>query len=478
MRTEFDFIGSKTLPDDALYGINALRACENFPDSTAFQFEWYKSLGVVKQACYLTYKSFKQAALSKYEAEKLSITFFNDHIIEALIDSAAEVAAGKYFNQFIVPAIQGGAGTSINMNVNEIITNVALLKLGKTPGSYDVIDPIEHANIFQSTNDVIPTSLKLCLMQLLKQLEEKINLSRSVVESLERTNRDVLRVAYTQMQEAVPSSFGKLFSAYSDALSRDWWRISKCFERIKLVNLGGSAVGTGVTVPRYFVMEAARTLQTISLLPVTRAENLTDATQNLDAFTEVHAILKSHAVNLEKIASDLRLLAADIVPNHPLSLPKRQIGSSIMPGKVNPVIPEFLVSVAHKVYSNDVLVTSLSGQGCLDLNAYIPLIGHAMIESLKLLLAANQSLASFLLNDLVINETASVDRLMRSPAITTALVPVIGYHKATQLAHYMKENLCTIIIANEKLKLLEPDKLYNLLKPDQLLKTGFSLEDL
>ena len=239
------------------------------------------------------------------------------------------------------------------MNINEIITNRALEKLDHTPGSYHVADPVEAANIFQSTNDVVPTALRIAAMQLLNTLEEAINDLRLDTEAAEKSYRNALRIGYTQMQQAVPTTYGRLFSTYCDALSRDWWRISKCLERIKVVNLGGSAIGTSIAVPRYFTVEVVKTLQQISGLPLTRGENLSDATSNLDPLVEVHGILKAHAVNLEKMVNDLRLLASDLHESHEVQLPKKQVGSSIMPGKVNPVIPEFVVSAAHKVYGND-----------------------------------------------------------------------------------------------------------------------------
>ena len=252
MRQETDFIGSLDLPQEALYGINAVRARVNFPDSTRFSVDWYKAVGTVKHACYIAAKQFYSAASAKYDLQKTSLRIIDEAVLDTLEKAAQEVAVGKHFDHFIVPAIQGGAGTSINMNVNEIIANVALQKLGETPGSYNIIDPVEHANIFQSTNDVIPTALKVASMKLLSELENSINELRHAIEIQEAAGRHHLRVAYTQMQEAVPSSFGRLFGTYNEALSRDWWRVSKCFERIKTVNLGGSAIGSGITVPRFF----------------------------------------------------------------------------------------------------------------------------------------------------------------------------------------------------------------------------------
>jgi aspartate ammonia-lyase len=478
MRTEEDFIGKLGIPRDALYGIHAMRAKNNFPDQTPFSVEWYKAMGYVKQACYLTSKRFGQAARERYDKKELPISLPDEKILDHLIEASAEVIAGLHFENFIIPAISGGAGTSINMNVNEIITNLALLNSGQKPGDYHVIDPIEHANLFQSTNDVVPTALKVAVMFLLNELETGINQLRTEVERLEKENRDVLRIGFTQMQEAVPSSFGKLFSTYSEALSRDWWRVSKCFERIKLVNLGGSAIGTGLAVPRFFIMEVVPTLQKLTGLPVTRGENLSDTTSNQDVFVEVHATLKAHAVNLEKMASDLRMLGSDLSGTPVLNLPQKQTGSSIMPGKVNPVIPEFVVSSAQRIYSNDNLITNLSAQGCLELNAYLPAIGHAMIESLKLLIAMGSTLNKNLLQDLIVNKEIAIRRLMQSPAISTALLPYIGYHKAGELAKLMKSKSLDIFEANRELALLSEQKLQQILKADNLLKLGYSLNDL
>lgn len=478
MRIEKDFLGSKELPSDALYGIQSLRAKENFPDNTFFDKIWYQSVGQTKLACYLTYKSFKQAILQKYPVENVPLKLINDEVLEVMIQAAIEISEGKYFDSFIVPALQGGAGTSINMNINEIIANIALLKLGKNPGDYIFIDPIEHANIFQSTNDVIPTSLKVAVMNLLKILELHINTLRSKVENIESLHRNSLRIAYTQMQEAVPSSYGMLFSTYNEALSRDWWRVSKCFERIKVVNLSGSAVGTAIGVPRFFVMEVVNQLQKITNLPVTRSENLSDATNNLDSLVEIHAIMKSHAVNLEKMTSDLRLLGSDIAGNKEFELPQKQIGSSIMPGKVNPVIVEFVLSAAQKIYSNDITISSLSARGCLDLNAYLPLIGHSILESLHLLIACNKTITENIFDKLKINYETGEKRLFRSPAITTAIAIYIGYKKASDIASYMKENDVDIFEANQKLSFMKPDKLKTLMKPDNLLKSGFSINDI
>jgi aspartate ammonia-lyase len=476
-RIEKDSLGEREVPADALYGIHSVRARENFLSDMVFPLEWYRAVGVTKLACYMTYRNFIRAA-SKRPEKMVSLRKIEDEKLDALISSAGEVAEGKYFDSFIVPAVQGGAGTSINMNVNEIIANSALLRTGNKPGDYSIIDPIEDANIFQSTNDVIPTSLTVAAMRLLNDLENAVNDLRQEVETLEKNSRNKLRPGYTQMQEAVPSSFGILFSSYNDALSRDWWRVSKCNERLKVVNPGGGAIGTGLGIPRYFIMEVVPELRRLTGLPVTQSENLTDATSNLDKWVEVHAIMKAHAVNLEKIAGDLRLLASDLSGNKLLSIPAKQVGSSVMPGKINPVIPEYVISASHKVYSNDVLISSLSGQGCLELNAYLPVIGAAIIESLKLLISADKTLLDNLFSGILINEQAGYRSLISSPSVTTALIPHLGYKRAGELAKLMKEKNLDLFEANNILNVIDNEKLKRILEPANLLKLGFSIEDI
>jgi len=478
MRIEKDFLGEKEIPLNALYGIHSIRAKENFPDQTPFFKEWYQAIGMVKQACYQTIDSFKKAICLKYPDKEIGFNLPDQIILDKMVESAIEVSQGIYFEQFIIPAIQGGAGTSINMNVNEIIANATLLKLNEQPGNYQKVDPIEQANLFQSTNDVIPTALKVAVMKLLNHLEVEINRVRSSMEGLETQHRNTLRTGLTQLQQAVPSSYGQLFGSYNEALSRDWWRVSKCFERIKIVNLGGGATGSGLGIPRFFIVEVVQELKKLTGFPVTQAENLMDATSNLDALVEVHAILKAHAVNLEKMANDLRLLASDAFQLHELRIPALQAGSSIMPGKVNPVIPEFVISAVHKVYSNDMLISSLVGQGMFELNAYLPVIGHALIDSLKLLIACDKSITDKLLSGLSVDSQKALENLYKSPSVCTVLGPKLGYNKASKLAVYMKEHSCNIFLANEALSLMTSEELTRWLEPGKLLQKGFSLKDI
>jgi len=478
MRTEKDFIGEITLPSKALYGIHSVRARHNFPSDSPFSLEWYKAIGTVKLACYATVIKLVQALKREHPDLIPRLNLPSEKKLGALESAAAQVATGSHFEHFIVSGVQGGAGTSINLNINEIISNIALMSLGKAPGDYKMIDPIETANIFQSTNDVIPTALTLAVMKLLNELEESINQTRQAFEQLESIYRNSLRIGYTQLQEAVPSTYGRLFSTYSEAMSRDWWRVSKGLERIKVVNLGGGAIGTGISIPRFFIMEVVPELKKLTSLPITQGENLADATSNMDKWVEVHAILKAHAVNLEKITSDLRLLASDLSGSPEIELPAKQVGSSIMPGKVNPVIAEYVISSSHRIYSNDQLISSLAAQGCLELNAYLPEIGRAFLESLELMITMNRSIHSHMLKGLQVREERAREKLFHCPAITTVLSPLIGYNRAAILAKRMKETGEDIFYVNKELNVIEQDKLDHLMEADNLLKKGFTMSDI
>jgi len=278
------------------------------------------------------------------------------------------------------------------------------------------------------------------------------------------------------MQEAVPSTWGRFFSNYADAFARDWWRISKCEERIKQINLGGSAIGTGLTVPRFIIMRIFEILKGLTNLPLHRSENLCDTTSNLDSLVEVHAILKAHTVNLEKLACDLRLSSSDLFKHPAFMVLPVQEGSSIMPGKYNPVISEYIISICHKIRSNDQLITSLAGLGVLDLNPYLPIIGHALLDSISLLINANVSLNNNLLNN--IQKLQDFDHYLNSPVIATALIPHIGHMQAHKLITYMKDHKTDVIKANDVLQLLPPAVLNDLLTPAKLTSLGFTLKEL
>jgi aspartate ammonia-lyase len=298
------------------------------------------------------------------------------------------------------------------------------------------------------------------------------------MESLEQTYRNEIRQAYTQMQKAVPSTYGNLFAGYNDALSRDWWRTTRIKERLKEVNIGGGAAGTGMGIPRFFILQVPKELRKITGLPLAQSENMTDATMNHDTLVESHAILKALAVNLEKISADVRLLAADLFVHPSVKIPQKQMGSSMMPGKVNPVIPEFQISISHKVYANDQMIANLAARGCLDLNAYLPSIGLALLESFNLLCSGCKSMAENLLKGMTVSTKNEQDDLFKNPSITTALVPYIGHEKAALLARNMKESNTTVFESNAKLAILPEEKIQRILQPSALTAKGFSLKDI
>ena len=477
MRIEKDQFGEVEIEDDALYGIQALRSSNNFPINKKIHFEWYKAMGDVKKAYYLSIKNFyQQIDLNKKEIKR-EIRKIPQSVLDSLIKAASEISDGTHFENMIVPSITGGAGTSINMNINEIITNRALQLEGYNLGDYSFIDPYNDANCYQSTNDTVPTALKLAIMRQLDVLQESINSLRFELEQLEKKNFNLLRIGFTQLQEAVPTSVGRLISSYNEALSRDWWRVSKAKERIKSINLGGGAVGTALGIPTFIVFEAPKQLRDISSQPLTRAENLSDATSNQDDFVEMHSIMKTVAVNLEKIASDIRLLSSDISgQNRLFKIPSVQVGSSIMPQKVNPVISEFVISCSRKVLSNDQLISSLAASGTLELNAYLPTLGDAILESLDLLIASCNSLNNNMIKGIIVDEKNSYEALIHSPSITTALIPTLGYKVASEVASLMKKNKISIFEANNLIKLIPQKVLENILKPENLLSLGFSVK--
>ncbi len=476
-RNEKDLAGELRVPSEALYGIHSLRASLNFPVVSPFPESWYRAMGVVKLSSYSVYRRFRDSAQRRYPGSP-GVMHIDDKILDAIEVSAGEVAAGDHFEHFIVPGLQGGAGTSINMNINEIIANSAIIRLGGRPGDYTLADPFDHCNIYQSTNDVVPTALTIAAMNQLNTLALSINNLRGSLEKVEREHRNSLRPGYTQMKEALPSSFGTLFSTYNEALSRDWWRVSKALERVRTINMGGGATGTGLAIPRFYIMEIVPELRRRTGLPLSRSENLPDATSMLDRWVEVHAIVKAHAVNLEKMVSDLRLLASDLLSPPQIELPVRQTGSSAMPGKVNPVIPEFVISATRKVYANDSLITSLAAMGQLELNAYIPLIGVSLLESLSLLEACNKSAATGMIEGIEIASGVAYERVIRSGTITTALIPFIGYRRASEIAIMMREKSITIFEANEIERFMEKERLEAVLTPANLLKLGYSLKEL
>ncbi|MTJ92930.1 MAG: aspartate ammonia-lyase [Desulfovibrio sp.] len=448
-RQESDALGSVAVPASAYWGVHTARALANFPLSgRAVRPQLVRALGLVKLACCRANEEL--GYLPQAEAQAIAV-------------ACREVARGGLSEAFVVDSLQGGAGTSTNMNVNEVIANRAEQLLGGRLGEYACVDPLRHVNLHQSTNDVYPTALRIAAMFLLKDLEQAIAALQTAFQEKELAFRHVLKVGRTQLQDAVPVTLGMECSAWAEALSRDRWRVFKCAERLRAVNLGGTAVGTGITAPRSYIFLVVEKLREVTGLGLSRAENLMDATQNCDPLVEVSGILKAHAVNLFKISSDLRLLASGPGAGiGELRLPAVQAGSSIMPGKVNPVICEAAAQVALRVMANDSAVTQAAFLGQLELNAFMPLLADSLLGSLLVLTQACRMLAEKCVQGLEADEAACARHLDNSLATVTALVPALGYTLAGEIAaqaHSTGQSARSVVLERGLLEAHELDRL-------------------
>jgi aspartate ammonia-lyase len=420
LRKESDLLGPRELPADALYGVHTLRALENFP---------------------LARRPVPPALIHAYAAVKLACAVTNHELgcwdqtkAEAIFAACREMMEGQLDQHILVDALQGGAGTSTNMNVNEVLANRALLLLGEKPGRYDLVSPLDDLNLHQSTNDTYPTALKLAAIRLLHRLEERVVALQEAFQAKEKEFAHVVKVGRTEMQDAVLTTLGREMAAYAEAFNRDRWRIYKCEERLRVVNLGGTAIGTGLAAPRAYIFRATDLLREITNLGLARAENLIEATQNADVFVEVSGILKACATSLLKVSGDLRLLSSG--PEAGLGeihLPPRQAGSSIMPGKVNPVIPEAVSSAAMLVLGHDQTIALAAASGNLELNAFLPLIALCLLESEDLLAQSCEILRRLCVEGITADEARCRLHVESSTAAATALVPVLGYQGACRL---------------------------------------------
>jgi aspartate ammonia-lyase len=360
------------------------------------------------------------------------------------------------------------------MNLNEVIANRGEEILGGCRGAYRRVHPLDHVNLNQSTNDVFPTAVKVAAIHLLKKLEPAIAGLQGAFQAKEQEFADVVKMGRTQLQDAVPMTVGAEFSAWAEALSRDRWRIFKCEERLRVVNLGATAIGTGLTAPREYIFRVVENLRRETGLGLSRAENLVDATQNADAFVEVSGILKAHAVNLIKISSDLRLLASG--PKAGLMeilLPEVQAGSSIMPGKVNPVVCEAAGQAAMLTLAHDMAISQAALSGQLELNAFLPLVAEALLGSLSILRAADEMFRARCIEGIQVNREACRQHVERSWATVTALVPRLGYEKATEIAREVKQSGRTVSEVVVASGYLDAETLQALLSPYAMTTLGF-----
>jgi aspartate ammonia-lyase len=437
-RTERDWLGELELPADALHGIHTARALQNFPLSGRPVPETLaRAYGTVKLACALTNRSLGVWAEDPAKAD-------------AIEQACRELANGALAKHIVVDRLQGGAGTSTNLNVNEVLANRALELLGLPPGNYARVSPLDDLNRHQSTNDTYPTALRLALIRSLKPLEARVIELQEAFQAAEKRFAHVVKVGRTQLQDAVLTTLGREMGAYAEALSRDRWRIYKCEERLRVVNLGGTAIGTGLAAPRGFIFRVVDQLRELTGIGFARAENLVEATQNADVFVEVSGILKAHAVSLLKISNDLRLLSSGPEAGlGELRLPPRQAGSSIMPGKVNPVIPEAACQAAMLVMGYDTTVAVACAAGTLELNPFLPLVGTCLLESMELLTHTDEVLSRLCVAGLEADEDRCRRQVENSTATATALIPALGYDRvceAARLAQHQHKTIREVVL--------------------------------
>lgn len=413
-RIESDLLGEARIPENVYWGIHTFRALTNFNfTDQPVSMQLVRALAKVKKACCETNRE---------------LGYLDQAVANAISTACDEIISGEWADQFPVDALQGGAGTSTNMNINEVLANRALELMGFEKGDYSHCHPLEQVNLHQSTNDVYPTALKIAAIEGVRLLSDAIASLQGELQRKEKQWASILMAGRTELQEAVPVTLGSQFSSFADAVARDRWRTFKCEERLRVVNIGGTAVGTGLTAPRKYIFLVNEKLRQITGYGVTRGENVMDQTANADVFVEVSGMLSAYSSTLIKVCNDLRLLHF----LKEISIPPFQAGSSVMPGKVNPVILEAVISAGIKAESNHYTIASCVSRGTFQINEFLPLIAMTLLQSLTLLDNASKSLTKMVevtdANPQVCNSHA-----FESTTLITAFLPHLGYQKAEEL---------------------------------------------
>jgi len=458
-RTEHDLLGELAVPEHAYYGIHTLRAVENFPISgirISSYPELVRALAAIKQA----------AALANRDLELLE-----EERATAIIAACEAIRSGELHDQFVVDVIQGGAGTSTNMNANEVIANRALEILGAKRGEYHKLHPNEHVNMSQSTNDVYPTALKIATIHGVNRLIDAMSVLRSAFAAKADEFKDILKMGRTQLQDAVPMTLGQEFRTYAVMVGEDQDRLREAILLVSEINMGGTAIGTGIASHPDYAALVCKHLKAITGIALLTAPDLIEATQDCGAFVQLSGVLKRVAVKLSKICNDLRLLSSGPRAGfNEINLPAVQAGSSIMPGKVNPVIPEVVNQVAFEVIGNDLTVTMAAEAGQLQLNAFEPIIAHSLFKSINHLRAACLTLEDRCVRGVTANAERLRSSVENSIGLITALNPYIGYEKATALAveaHCTGRGVAELVLER---RLLPPATLSAILAPEVLTK--------
>lgn len=398
-----------------------------------------------------------------------SLEKLDQQIAQAIIQACDEILDGNLRDQFIVDAIQGGAGTSANMNANEVIANRAIEILGGTKGDYSIVHPNDHVNMSQSTNDVIPTAGKITVLKLLPQTIKELEKLEKAMEEKEAEFDDILKMGRTQLQDAVPMRLGQSFGVFAHVLKRDIKRLKNVMDEMKVLNIGATAIGTAINVAPYYLANISYELSKVAGISLKQADDLIDATQNLDGFVSVSGVLKTCAVDISKISNDLRLMSSGQRTGlSEINLPARQNGSSIMPGKINPVIPEVVSQVAYLIIGHDYTITMAAEAGQLELNAFEPVLFHHLFESIDTLKEAAATLTKHCITGITANKGQCEEYIEKSVGISTALCPYIGYAKSAEIA---KKSLKTGISVKELVLeegLLKEEELKEILKPEKM----------
>lgn len=460
-RIESDFLGEKEISNSAYYGVQTVRALENFP-ITGYRIntDLIRALAMVKKA----------AAMANFEIGDLE-----EDKKDAIVQASEEIINGEFHDQFIVDPIQGGAGTSINMNGNEVIANRALEILDRKKGDYDYISPNNHVNMAQSTNDSVPTAIHLAVIMRAEKLIKAMTHTQETFTKKAEEFDDVIKMGRTHLQDAVPIRLGQEFAAHARVIGRDIRRIELSLEHLKEINIGATAVGTGLNAQPDYIKRVVKDLSKISGYKLVSAENLVDATQFTDGYVEVSANLKIAMVNMSKIANDIRMMASG--PKAGLAeivLPARQPGSSIMPGKVNPVMPEMINQVAFQVQGNDLTVTLASEAGQFELNVMGPVLCFNLLQSIDVMTNAFTAFTDYCLVGIEANREAMQTYVDRSLGVITALVPHIGYKASSEIVKAaMKTGKGVRELILEK-GILTENQINHVLDPFEMTKIGVS----
>ncbi len=463
-RVEKDSIGVKDIPEEVYYGVQTLRAAENFHiTGLNMHPEIINSLAYIKKASAIT--NCEVGILEKKKAQ-------------AIVQTCDEIIEGKFHDDFIVDPIQGGAGTSLNMNANEVIANRAIEILGGKKGDYTIVNPNDDVNCGQSTNDVIPTAGKMTSLHLLQNLKKQLLRLYDALNEKAKEFDHVIKMGRTQMQDAVPIRLGQEFKAYSVAIMRDIHRMDKAMDEMRTLNMGGTAIGTGINADENYLRRIVPNLSEISGMEFIQAFDLIDATQNLDSFVAVSGAVKACAVTLSKMSNDLRLMSSGPRAGFgEINLPAKQNGSSIMPGKVNPVIPEVVNQVAFNIIGNDMTITMAAEAGQLELNAFEPIIFYCMFQSIDTLGYAVETLVDNCIVGITANEERCRQLVENSVGIITAICPHVGYEKTADIAKKAinsNESVRSLIL---KENIMDEEELSRILDPIHMTEPGISGKD-